>query len=238
MASDKDSRANDPLGQQWVNAHLNRANLLPTEIDRQDKLYSLITHGRGPEGGWTDEDWAFYKVNREALWGGRTVWPGEDLPEGYDRFQLHLQRLAGYYGFELDRRVNFTRAAGLIWGGIEYQGSAFKALARASVGHHHSQLHEGFAGWQARYVDDANPAHHWIAAFLAGFFYGKILGATINTVRDVAQYVTGQGGTRGDIYLGNIAAYHGDMLSKLRADSTRPYDALFSSMRQDLSIQD
>ena len=110
------------------------------------------------------------------------------------------------------------------------------ALAKASVGDHLLQYHEGAAGWLPKYVDDINPAHHWVAAFLTGYHYGTAIGATINSVRDIAQYFTLQGGTRGDIYLGNIAARHGHWLSCDFDNNAQPYSELITRMRQDLAI--
>ena len=226
----------DPLGAHWAEKFSEVRGRPPTDADRQDRLFSLIIYGSGPGNSWTGADWAIYAINRTALWQGQERWPVEDIAEGYDRFQTHLERLAGYYSNDRDGLANFSRAAGLIWGGIAYQGSTFRALARASVGRHHLQLHEGAAGWQPHYLDDLNPAHHWVAAFLTGFCYGTFIGATINTIRDIAQYVTGQGGARGDIYLGNIAAHHGHLLSHDLAGEPDPYARLLSRMRQDLFI--
>jgi len=229
--------ADDPLGVHWQEDFMKVCGRSPTDADRQDRLFSLIFSGSGPGSTWIDSDWASYGNNRQAFWGGQESWPAGDLPEGYDRFQSHLELLAGYYLTNQGGLAKFSRAAGLIWGGIFYEGSAFIALAKASVGRHHLQLHEGASGWQAQLVDDLNPAHHWVAAFLTGFCYGTFIGATINTIRDGAQYVTGQGGARGDIYLGNIAALHGHLLSHELATEPDPYGELFSRMRKDLSIR-
>jgi hypothetical protein len=226
----------DPLGAHWVEDFFKVRRRRPTDADRQDRLFSLIIYGGGPGNSWTDADWAIYETNRKALWQGRERWPAENNAEGYDCFQTHLERLAGHYSNNHDDVARFSRAAGLVWGGIAYQGSAFKALARASVGHHQLQLHEGVAGWQSRHLDDLNPAHHWVAAFLTGFCYGTVIGAAINTIRDIAQYVTGQGGSRGDIVLGNIAALHGHLLAHDFSNGPDPYVRLFSRMRQDLVI--
>jgi len=71
---------------------------------------------------------------------------------------------------------------------------------------------------------------------LAGFCYGEFIGAAINTIRDIAQYITGQGGTKGDIILGNVAAKHGNMLSHDFAGRSSTYAGLISRMRQDMAI--
>jgi len=217
---------------------------LPTDVDRQDRLFSLIFLGSGSEGAWIDEDWAFYIEHREGLWVGDIGWPAEKLAPDYDRFQTHLRRLAGYHGHDRDAGTRFTRAVGLVWSGIAYEGPAFQALARAAIGDHEVQLHEGPAGWKSKYVDDTNPAHHWAAAFFAGFMYGTIVGAASNSIRDVAQYVTGQGGTWSDILLGNVAAIHGnrlwhatrDLVGRGRPEEPEPYARLIGDMRQELRM--
>jgi hypothetical protein len=193
--------------------------------------------GRGPAGAWLEDDWQEYRANKRAFWAGEAPWPVGDIPLGYDRFAQHLRCLAGHYGSDRASAEKFTRAAGLMWGGIAYQGTAFRALFRAGVGEHLPQLQEGPAGWRPQHVDDDNPAHHWVAAFVAGFAYGAFLGAAANSIRDLAQMVTGLGGTMADIRLGNVAARHGGFLrraSKKVPGQGDPYVALLATMDGDL----
>ncbi|HSG16381.1 MAG TPA: hypothetical protein VLE70_08675 [Anaerolineae bacterium] len=243
--SDMDSSGRDPLDDDWEGAFRTRHARLPTDVDRQDRLFSLIILGGGPEGAWTDEDWAFYLEKRESLWEGDIGWWAEKLAPNYDRFETHLERLASYYGNDRDAATRFTRAVGLVWSGIAYEAPAFQALARTAIGDHELQLHEGPAGWKAKYVDDANPAHHWAGAFFAGFMYGTIVGAASNSIRDIAQYVTGQGGTWSDILLGNVAASQGSKLWRATrgrpvqdgvGGESEPYATLIDEMRQELAI--
>jgi hypothetical protein len=157
---------------------------------------------------------------------------------GYGRFALHLRGLAEHYSRDEDSVAKFSRAAGLIWGGIAYQGTTFRALFRAAVGEHLPQLQEGPDGWRPEYVDDENPAHHWVAAFVAGFGYGALFGAAANSLRDLAQMVTGLGGTLADIRLGNVAARHGSLLRQAtrEPDAGEPYALLLTAMDQDLPV--
>jgi len=227
----------DPLDDQWVAAFSAAHGRPPGDVDRQDRLFSLVFAGQGPAGAWTDEDWAVYQAGRQQLWSGERLWPASDFELGYDRFALHLGRLAGHYGDDVISTTRFNRAAGLMWGGIDYQGMALKALFRAGVGQHLPQLQEGAAGWRPEYVDDDNPAHHWVAAFVAGFAYGALPGAAANSLRDLAQLVTGMGGTLADIRLGNVAARHGGLLRRAgrkQQGSDGPYIALLEAMGRDL----
>lgn len=224
----------DPLGVNWVNRFVETEGKYPEEADRQDRLFALMFIGAGPGGLWTTADQEFYLSNKESLWAGDQRWPIEDIPPGYDRFHTHLAKLAIYYHPGQDDKAKFARAAGLIWGGIAYQPPPFKALADASVGDHSLQLYEGADGWQSRYVDDANPAHHWVAAFLTGFIYGATIGAAANAIRDIAQYITGQGGTMADIELGNLAAEHGAYLAGGDERDEMIYEKLLARMRQDM----
>ena len=226
----------DPLGPNWIARFTKTNSTSPTDVDRQDYLFSLIFYGSGPDGSWTDSNWRSYRDQRQAFWSGELMWPGENAAPGYDRFAIHLERLSTYYGHTKEERSNFSRAVGLIWGGIVYQGSVFKALAEASVGDHLLQLHEGASGWKVRFVDDANPAHHWVAGFVAGFHYGIVVGVTVNSIRDIAQFITAQGGTLADIELGNIAAFHGSSLAQDSSDNSQVYNRLFQRMRHDLCI--
>lgn len=218
----------------WVEEFTAIEGKPPTEADHQDRLFSLIFMGNGPGGSWTPADNEFYMSHKEALWAGEQPWPNELVPVGYDRFHNHLARLAKYFHHGRDERTNFARAAGLIWGGIAYQTPVFKALAAASVGDHALQLHEGAAGWKTRYVDDTNPAHHWVAAFLTGFNYGATIGATVSAIRDIAQYITAQGGTMADIELGKVAADHGAFLAGGDFGDETVYEKLLERMRRDL----
>jgi hypothetical protein len=209
----------------------------PEDADRQDQLFSLIFSGRGAQGVWTEADWGEYRANKKALWSGEVPWPAGDLAPGYNRFALHLKRLGDRYGNSRESATRFTRATGLIWGGIAYEGSAFVALFRAGAGDHLPQLEEGPAGWRPEHVDDTNPAHHWVAAFVAGFAYGALAGAVTNTVRDLTQLVAGMGGTMADIRLGNVAARHGAYLrraSRARSALEPPYRELLAIMDRDL----
>jgi len=227
----------DPLGVNWVKQFVEIEGMPPEETDRQDRLYSLIFAGGGPGGSWTQSDIEFYSSNKEALWVGDQQWPYDEFPAGYNRFHDHLARLARHYPPSPDGKTRFARAAGLIWGGIAYQAPVFKALAAASVGDHSLQLHEGADGWNNRYVDDSNPAHHWVAAFLTGFIYGETIGATVSAIRDIAQYITGQGGTMADIELGNVAAEHGSFLAGGDEGDEWIYEKLLDRMRQDLQAK-
>jgi hypothetical protein len=231
------SPGRDPLDEQWVAAFSATNGRLPSDVDRQDRLFSLMFPGEGADGQWGDEEWDTYRGNRAALWSGELAWPAGDMPHGYDRFDFHIRRLAGQYGPGRQAATGFTRAAGLIWGGIAYEGSAFVALFEAGVGRHLAQLQEGSSGWRPEHVDDNNPAHHWVAAFVAGFAYGAFFGALTNSVRDVAQFVTRQGGTLADIRLGNVAAGHGALLRRASRRVSGQDDAYYrvlDQMNQDL----
>ena len=234
--SNQGEDSHDPLGYSWIDRFTKINGSPPTDVDRQDYLFSLLFFGSGLDGSWTDSDWRAYDGHRQAFWSGELMWPGENTTPGYDRFAIHLERLSTCYGYDKEARSNFSRAVGLIWGGIAYQGSVFRALAEASIGDHLMQLHEGASGWNARFVDDDNPAHHWVAGFVAGFHYGVVFGVTVNSLRDIAQYVTAQGGTWADIELGNIAASHGSSLVQDSDSDSQVYSRLFQRMRDSLCV--
>ncbi len=232
------SRGWDPLNDAWVNKFIEVNDKTPADANRQDRLFSLLFSGSGSNGSWTGEDWSQYLGKKNALWPGKEAWGDNQIGPNFDRFMVHLQRLADQYGNEPQKASVFSRAVGLIWGGIAYDTSVFMALTRAAVGDHLYQLHEGTDGWIARYVDDTNPAHHWAAAFLTGFCFGATIGIIASTTRDLAQYLTGLGGTREDISLGIIGARHGGLFRRSSKDGSKtkdPYMELFNQMRHDLS---
>jgi hypothetical protein len=225
------------LDRSWIEQFRKKYGRAPADSDRQDQLFSLLFTGSGVEGAWTEADWELYRSHREALWSGEQEWPADYKPQGYERFETHWRRLAGHYGSGPEAAKKFTRAAGLLWGGIAYEGPALSALFRASIGHHLQQLQEGAAGWHPDYVDDDNPSHHWVAAFVAGFYYGAVIGGLSNSIRDLAQLLTGQGGTLADIRLGNVAAAQGAYLRQeamANAGDIRIYDRVLARMGAEL----
>jgi hypothetical protein len=152
-----------------------------------------------------------------------------------------LKRLAAHYSTDRAGAAKFSRAVGLVWGGIAYESSTLLALISAAVGDHLPQLHEGAAHWKSEHVDDSNPAHHWAASFLAGFYYGELMGIVSNSAREIAQYIAGRGGTKGDIRLGNMAADQGNMLRDVAGGpfaEPSPYIALLDEMRRQLRTMD
>jgi hypothetical protein len=74
--------------------------------------------------------------------------------------------------------------------------------------------------------------------------YGTIAGVASNSIRDIAQYVTGLGGTWSDVLLGNVAAVQGNrlwhatrgLLDQRPANEQDPFAALLAEMRQELAI--
>ena len=232
-----DPAGHDPLDQGWIDTFQATHGQIPTDENRQDRLFSLMFLGSGPGGAWNEGDWAEYESRKEAFWSGEEAWRAENVAPGFDRFQLHLERLAGYYGNDRAEATRFSRAVGLAWGGIAFESSALLALTRAAAGDHLAQLHEGAAHWKSKYVDDSNPAHHWAASFLAGFSYGEFIGVASNIAREFAQYAAGKGGTEGDIRLGNSAATQGESLWKDaggKSTDSSPYVMLINKMRREL----
>lgn len=230
----------DPLGESWIGAFTQKNGKTPTDADRQDRLFSLLFMGKGDDGSWTSDDWTQYKRQKNLLWSGKEAWKAENTISNFDRFIVHLRRLADQYGNRPERASRFSRAVGLIWGGIAYDTWVAIALTRAAVGDHLFQLHEGTEGWITKYVDDANPAHHWAAAFLTGFYFGTVVGIVASTTRDVAQYLTGLGGTKEDISLGILGARHGGWFRRKTgnvSETGKPYLRLFSRMQRDLGDQ-
>ena len=66
------------------------------------------------------------------------------------------------------------------------------------------------------------------------------MGIVASTTRDVAQYLTGLGGTKEDISLGILAARHGGWFRRNTgnvSETDKPYLQLFNRMQRDLSDQ-
>ena len=46
----------------------------PTDVDRQDRLFSLMCFGSGFESAWTEADWQRYRSYRDEFWRGVKQW--------------------------------------------------------------------------------------------------------------------------------------------------------------------
>jgi len=204
-----DPTGHDPLGPEWEQAFYDAHGYWPTDEDRRDRLFSLLFEGHGPNGSWTEEDWAFYSANREGLWNGRTAWPGASEPS-LDRFASQVGRLASLY--KADETAKFIRDFALIFAGIRYTVAGFvvpKPLAalEAFGGPPLEPLHEGTTGWDPSLVDseppwnDPNPSHHYAGLLFLGFFTPEKLAMAVNHMRDPEN--------PSDIILGNIAIRDG-----------------------------
>ncbi len=224
----------DPIDKAWEDAFRAAHGRDPTDVDRQDYLFSLMFPGTGAGGSWTGEDWAYYYANREALWAG-DPWRVHETP-GLDRLMTHLIRLSRYY--EANEEDQFVRAVGLVWGGIPYEGLTSWALVQAGTGHTLAQLYEGNAGWDERLVDDANPAHHWAGGFVAGWNFHEWGGKLFNTGREFLSLVLGQPGfSMDDVWLGNIAAQEANALwhdTHGLFQKRAPFSSLVVRMNKDL----
>jgi RHS repeat-associated protein len=224
-----DPTGHDPLDQAWEEAFEAANGRQPTDQDRQDRLFSLVFKGSGPNGEWTLDDWVRYAENRSNFWNGTGDFDGE--VKGLDRFINHMERLTSHY--DKEEGDQFVRAVGLLWGGISYQGDLWVELQ----GIDNPQLFEGSDGWDPWLTDrDGNPSHHWAGAFVAGWRYGTIGGMTLNMLREVITWE--QGGSWNDVELGNNAAFHGDAFY----DDTHgifqesdPFSVLIERLRTDLA---
>lgn len=206
-----DPSGHDPLDAAWEQAFSAAHGRMPNDNDRRDRLFSLLFLGSGPNGNWTDDDWAYYSAHRQELWNGEADWPGATAA-GLDRFISHLDTLASYYN--PGEESLFTKAIGFIWGGIplgDPLASSVQMLTPGTAWADYPPLFEGTENWIPGLVDDENPSHHYAGLLYFGYFFGAYHGETINRLRDgsLSDY------SQADIDLGSIAARHGGMLHPL-----------------------
>jgi len=205
--------------QNWVTAHCNGRD--PTDADRQRYLYSLLYVG--PVSGsrtWTDEDWAMF----EADTPGVMAIPGTDRQSEGD-FERALADLAGYY--EDTEGAQYVSAIALLYAGVPYQpgdfwaalGHGFGGAVRLPI------LNHGMNGFNPLYYNLGEENTHHYAGHLLGGYYVRSLVNTIGTnVRELAQGlrvrilpwppVIRLSPDWADIFLGEIAGKHGDMLAR------------------------
>jgi RHS repeat-associated protein len=202
-----DPSGHDPLDAEWERAFREATGRDPTDKDRQDRLFSLIYKGSGPDGAWTDADWQWYTTHRDDLYRGRENWRSDDQEAGLDRFIEHVGKLATYYTD--DERDQFVRGFALLYGGIVYSAGWKSAAAMTAANLRLTGLAEGMEGWDFRYYDSDNfqqdQTHHYAGLFFLGYFGGKVVGRAINQVRDGRPDYH----NAGDVDLGKLAVDQG-----------------------------
>jgi RHS repeat-associated protein len=179
-----DPSGHDPIDAAWEQAFYAAHGRAPNDDDRRDRLFSLLFSGSGPNGSWTDDDWAYYSAYRQELWNGQRDWLGAALA-GLDRFTAHLDTLASYY--KPGEEDQFVKAIGFIWGGIplgDPLSSSAQMLTPGTAWANYPPLYEGVTNWSPGLVDDENPSHHYAGLVYFGYFFGAYHGETINWLRD------------------------------------------------------
>jgi RHS repeat-associated protein len=206
----------DPIDAQWEKEFFEAHGRHPTDEDRADRFFSLLFLGRGPDGTWTDSDWAYYSQNRKALWTSeKGQWPGVMAP-GLDRFRVHLKRLAAYYSS--GEEVLFTKAVGFIWGGMPLGPVVLSGvLGGLNPCVLYPCLYEGAEGWHSDLVDDKNPSHHYAGLFWLGFFAGHYIppdvGGFVAGLLNFARDGPWSDPSEPDLKLGDLAVDHGVLLA-------------------------
>jgi RHS repeat-associated protein len=201
-----DPSGHDPIDSAWESDFTSAHGRAPTDIDRQDRIFSLLFKGSGSNGAWTSADWAKYGAYRDAYWKGTKAWNGQRA-SGVDSFVSHIDTLASYYS--AGEESEFVAAIGLTWGGIPYV-NRFSAAWSARGGPPLEPLFEGNSNWIPQLLDtgDQNQSHHWAGLFYMGFFFEAWVGQSVNVAREINQWPP----NTPDITLGSIAVNQGRML--------------------------
>ncbi len=218
-----DPSGQDPLDQNWIDAwraaqggacQANPA-CQPSDIDRQQRLYSLMFRGSvSHSANWTDEDWKAF--NDE---GTKNVFEKTDGRESLSDFADAVDRLSEYY--QWNEQAQFVGAIALIFAGVAYHPGnylAFWQTATTPGPVQYSYVAFGMAGWNPQYVernqkgDLIENTHHYAGHLLAGYF---ILGA--NAPLTVARELRSAGWNPldvswPDVQLGALAGAHGSAM--------------------------
>jgi hypothetical protein len=167
----------DPLDSDWIRRFIEQhGGREPTDLDRQDRLFSLIFCGSGSNCTWTKDDWEEYSAQRAAIWEDSSRW-GNGV-QGLSGFSHLTGRLANYY--RKDETKQFVQAFGLFFGGIAYGDPTSNAVG-AFFGPRLPFIHLGDGGWNPALVDpEGQQSHHYAGLFYAGYFFG-------DSVRGVAE---------------------------------------------------
>jgi len=210
-----DPTGHDPLDADWESAFYAAHGRHPTDLDRQDRLFSLLFPGSGPNGTWSASDWARYGANPGAFIGNPDTWGQGGTVRGLRGFANLTSKLSNLYRF--DETTLFVRAFALLFGGVAYDTDVLSAALGSLGGPQiHQQLNMGAAGFnpELREGVEDNPAHHYAGLFFAGYFFGENIGKWVGELRerlDIRAFrpVPQHAVTIQDIKLGNIAVEHG-----------------------------
>ncbi|MHA1567721.1 MAG: hypothetical protein ACTSX7_20605 [Alphaproteobacteria bacterium] len=226
-----DPSGHDPLDAEWVQAFKNaHGGVGPSDQDVRDRLFSLIFLGSGPNGTWTNTDWAKYAGGKRGYWESGN-WSGSST--GVERFAVHVSRLASYY--QAHEVPLFVQAFAFIWGGVPLNDPLYASLDMIRPRDDwlaYPPLNEGIEGWRGYLVDDNNPAHHYAGLFHTGYFFGAPAGRLVNWFRDgpLSDY------NEPDILLGNAAAEHASLLRRGKFSLYALGDVIRASLSVDAYI--
>jgi hypothetical protein len=200
-----DPTGHDPIDAAWESDFENANGRSPTDLDRQNRIFSLLFAGRGANGEWTSADWAEFSSHRDEYWTGRKSWKGQN-PNGVDSFVSHIDTLSTHY--ESGEESQFVAAIGLAWGGIPYL-NRYSAAWSARLGPPLTPLFEGNTNWRPDLLDEGDPnqSHHWAGLFYMGYFFEPLVAQSVNVVREINQWPP----NTPDITLGAIAVNQGGM---------------------------
>ena len=229
-----DPSGRDPLDAAWEAEFRENNGRDPTDVDRNDRLFSLLFCGHGSHCAWTDADWSEYHQHRSALWSADHKWWGGDPRLGIDAFAQHVSTLASYY--KPNERQQFVVAVGAIWAGVPFgwciSCNAYQMHTNLQgVWAERPPLTEGDLNWDASMIEHFpdkpdNPAHHYAMYFYMAFF-GE------STARAVLWWADGGGRNAynpPDVRLGQVAIRHGSNLADRVISISEVADAILYAL--------
>jgi len=137
------------------------------------------------------------------------------LQPGLGRFATHVNRLATHY--KQSEKAQFVKALAFIFSSYPMGDPIPSTWDMITPNDNHAQyppLIEGNQGWDSDFIqpDNTDQAHHYAALFYIGFWFGTETGLIANHLRDGICDIGPFQFSPEDLRLGDIAAYHGDLL--------------------------
>jgi RHS repeat-associated protein len=214
----------DPLDADWEQQFRDANGRDPTDVDRQDRLYSLAYPG--PVSGsttWTREDWEYLYFNRDDVLGSTAY------RSGLSDFRAAISRLAGWY--VPGEEAQFVSGLALLYAGWPYDPSGENIVAvnfdgltpnyqpidpntgcpdelnrrRYFVNHGMDGFSSQFYGLNSKGEPTEN-THHYVGHMVLGYHWGATANFAASYAREIAQRGTDMAA---DIRMGLVGGYHG-----------------------------
>ena len=225
-----DPSGHDPIDEAWEQAFYKGHGRMPTDLDRQARLYSIAYLGPVSGGrSWIEADWIYFGQNRDSIY--------KDISqrEGMTEFAGAISGLGGWYN--PGEEAQFVSGLALLYTGWPYDPSGaniadmfpdFEPIQFDDGGEYYPN--HGMEGFLSLYhLNGLENTHHYVGHLLFGFHLGYENNWWATLIREIAQ--NGQDKSA-DMRMGFVAGMHGSDL----ADGSLTIDRLAERVIHSLGV--